>query len=202
MMPPGFALMPGAVPLAADEPLVMDEDAFRAFYDRTARQAWALLYRHTRDMALADDLLQEAYYRLLRTRTRFQSEDHRVHYLFRIAANLATDARRRRGPERVPLGDDDLDALPSNEPAPAPSNGPTSRARWPPWRRATATSCGWPTPSARATPRSARAWASAGPASRCCSSAPADAWPRSCAARSAPSREGIDDPYDSVLLSA
>jgi RNA polymerase sigma-70 factor, ECF subfamily len=120
MMPPGFALMPGAVPLAADEPLVMDEDAFRAFYDRTARQAWALLYRHTRDMALADDLLQEAYYRLLRTRTRFQSEDHRVHYLFRIAANLATDARRRRGPERVPLGDDDLDALPSNDAGPGP----------------------------------------------------------------------------------
>jgi RNA polymerase sigma-70 factor, ECF subfamily len=112
--------MPGAVPLAADEPLVMDEDAFRAFYDRTARQAWALLYRSTRDTALADDLLQEAYYRLLRTRTRFESEEHRVHYLFRVAANLAADARRRGGPERVPLGDDHAGVLADREAGPGP----------------------------------------------------------------------------------
>ena len=76
----------------------MDEDAFRAFYDRTARQAWAYLYRATGDAALADDLLQETYYRLLRGRAVFDSEEHRVHYLFRIAANLLADTYRRRPP--------------------------------------------------------------------------------------------------------
>ena len=49
--------------------LTMDEDAFRGFYDRTARALWAYLARATGDSAAADDLLQECYYRLLRARS-------------------------------------------------------------------------------------------------------------------------------------
>lgn len=94
------------VPLAADRPVVTDEETFRAFYERTARQLWGLLYRATRNASLADDLLQEAYYRLLRAPGPFESETHRVHYLFRIALNLAADARRRRGPETMALDDE------------------------------------------------------------------------------------------------
>jgi RNA polymerase sigma-70 factor (ECF subfamily) len=101
----GLAFMDAAVPVTTDAAPV-DQDAFRAFYDRTARQAWAYLYRATGDAALADDLLQESYYRLLRGRCVFESEDHRVHYLFRIAANLLADTHRRRPPEHVPLSDD------------------------------------------------------------------------------------------------
>lgn len=106
-MRPGLAFMDAAVPVTADEPLAFDEDAFRAFYDRTARQVWAYLYRGTRDGAVADDLLQETYYRLLRARGTFENESHSVHYLFRIAANLLADRRRRRVPEHVPLADAD-----------------------------------------------------------------------------------------------
>jgi RNA polymerase sigma-70 factor, ECF subfamily len=102
-----LAFMDAAVPVTANVARVMDEDAFRAFYDRTARQAWAYLYRATGDAALADDLLQETYYRLLRGRAVFESEEHRVHYLFRIAVNLLADTHRRRPPEHVPLTDDD-----------------------------------------------------------------------------------------------
>jgi hypothetical protein len=40
---------------------VMDEDTFRAFYDRTARGVWAYLARMTGDRQLADDLLQETF---------------------------------------------------------------------------------------------------------------------------------------------
>jgi RNA polymerase sigma-70 factor (ECF subfamily) len=75
--------------------LVMDEEAFRAFYDRTARGLWAYLARVTGDRHLADDLLQEAYYRFLRAAASHESEEHRRNSLYRIATNLARDARRR-----------------------------------------------------------------------------------------------------------
>jgi len=84
----------------AIETFVMDEEAFRAFYDRTARSLWSYLARITGDRALADDLLQESYYRFLRAERRFDNESHRRNYLFRIATNLAHD-RRRRGRRAV-----------------------------------------------------------------------------------------------------
>ena len=80
----------------------MDEDAFRVFYEQTARGLMAYLSRATGDTDAATDLLQETYYRLLRATTTFESEAHRRHYLFRIAANLVRD-RRRRPSREIPL---------------------------------------------------------------------------------------------------
>jgi RNA polymerase sigma-70 factor (ECF subfamily) len=76
-------------------PLEMDEEAFRGFYDRTARTLRAYLARVTGDPALADDLLQESYYRFLRARGDYEGEAHRRNALFRIATNLVYDSRRR-----------------------------------------------------------------------------------------------------------
>jgi RNA polymerase sigma-70 factor (ECF subfamily) len=85
----------------AERTFLMTEAAFRAFYEQTSKPVWAYLARMTGDARLADDLLQEAYYRLLRTRADFESDDHRRNYLFRIATNLVRDHRRRFGqPER------------------------------------------------------------------------------------------------------
>jgi RNA polymerase sigma-70 factor, ECF subfamily len=89
----------GAATAEVEEALLMDEDAFRVFYERTARPVWAYLSRMTGDPRLADDLLQEAYYRLLRARVAPDSEAHRRNYLFRIATNLVHDVRRRARPE-------------------------------------------------------------------------------------------------------
>lgn len=61
----------------------------------TARGVWAYLARTTGDRHLADDLLQETFYRFLRAAATHQSEAHRRHSLYRIATNLARDARRR-----------------------------------------------------------------------------------------------------------
>jgi RNA polymerase sigma-70 factor (ECF subfamily) len=73
----------------------MDEDAFRSFYDRTARAVWAYISRTTGDSRLADDLMQETYYRFLRAGATLESEAHRRQYLFRIAVNLVRDHYRR-----------------------------------------------------------------------------------------------------------
>ena len=91
-----------------DVPFEMDEDTFRAFYDRTARALWAYLARITGDRQAADDLLQECYYRLLRARVVLDDESHRRNYLFRIATNLARDGYRRRAtsPDLVASIDD------------------------------------------------------------------------------------------------
>jgi RNA polymerase sigma-70 factor, ECF subfamily len=80
---------------AADGVFEMDEEAFRALYDRTARALWAYLSRITGSRDLADDLLQETYYRFLRARVLHESDAHRRNSLFRIATNLARDGHRR-----------------------------------------------------------------------------------------------------------
>src|SRR5579859_1660426 len=82
----------------ADVALAMDEDAFRAFYDRTAGPLWGYLSRISGDRQLADDLLQEAYYRLLKARVAFENETHRRNYLYRIATNLVHDTKRGARP--------------------------------------------------------------------------------------------------------
>ena len=87
----------------AERTFQMTEEAFRIFYDQTARPIWLYLARTTGDDRLADDLLQETYYRFLRTRTSFDSDDHRRHYLFRIATNLVRDQWRQSRTKAVDL---------------------------------------------------------------------------------------------------
>ncbi len=79
----------------AERTFQMNEETFRLFYERTARPVWLYLVRMTRDDRLADDLLQETYYRLLKTTATFDDDEHRKNYLFRIATNLVRDHRRR-----------------------------------------------------------------------------------------------------------
>jgi RNA polymerase sigma-70 factor (ECF subfamily) len=89
----------------SDVAFEMDEDTFRAFYERTARPLWGYLSRLCGSPQLADDLLQESYYRLLRANGQWQSEAHRRAYLYRIATNLVRDSRRRaRHQDAAPAG--------------------------------------------------------------------------------------------------
>lgn len=103
----------GADASAPDDTLQMDEEAFRGFYTRTSGMLWAYLTHATGDAAAADDLLQEAYYRLLRATTTFASDDHRRHYLFRIATNLIRDRYRRPRVDNAQLPEDGEGDIPA-----------------------------------------------------------------------------------------
>ena len=79
----------------AERTFQMTEEAFRTFYELTARPVRVYLARMTGDDRLADDLLQESYYRFLRANVTFDNDEHRRNYLFRIATNLVHDHRRK-----------------------------------------------------------------------------------------------------------
>jgi RNA polymerase sigma-70 factor (ECF subfamily) len=106
----------------ADVAFAMDEDAFRAFYDRTAGPLWGYLSRLSGDRQVADDLLQEAYYRLLKSHVAFENETHRRNYLYRIATNLVHDTRR----SKRPLFDESVEL--TGIAATSPSASPEQRA--------------------------------------------------------------------------
>jgi RNA polymerase sigma-70 factor, ECF subfamily len=95
--------MPGQSvrPLTKGEPS-MDEAAFRVFYEETSRPLFAYLLRVSGEHALAEDLLQESYCRLLSAKLSPMDEAGRRSYLFRIATNLLRDRWRRHKEYSVP----------------------------------------------------------------------------------------------------
>ncbi len=101
---------PATAAADADVAFEMDEEAFRGFYDRTARMLWVYLERLTGDRHQADDLMQEAFYRLLRAPLPFAGDAHRRRYLFKIATNLARDRFRRRRVRQPEISHEDAEA--------------------------------------------------------------------------------------------
>lgn len=104
-----------AAELAAGAMEAAAEETWRRFYEATARPLWAFLAAAPRDGALADDLMQESFVRLLAADFHATSEEHRRRYLFRIACNLLHDHRRAARRLAVPV--EDLDLV-SGEPDP------------------------------------------------------------------------------------
>jgi len=85
-------------PITKGEPR-MDEAAFRAFYEETSCPLFAYLLRVSGERALAEDLLQESYCRILSAKLSPMDEAGRRSYLFRIATNLLRDRWRRHKEE-------------------------------------------------------------------------------------------------------
>lgn len=81
----------------------MTQEEFRSFYEQTSGPLWRYLARAGRSEDLADDLLQESYYRILRIGFRGDSEAHRKNYLFRVATNLLRDHFRSPKSSEKPL---------------------------------------------------------------------------------------------------
>lgn len=87
---------------AADDSCInpMDEAAFERLYRDTAARLRCYLRRACRDGALADDLLQETYFKVLRTTLPPLDDRQTKAYLYRTASSLLMDHWRRQKRER------------------------------------------------------------------------------------------------------
>ena len=77
-----------------------DESSFEAFYRQTAAPLRAYVVRVIGSVAPADDIVQDAYLRLLRAPPPIRDPVQLRAYLFRIASNLIHDYWRRQRRER------------------------------------------------------------------------------------------------------
>lgn len=96
----------------------IEEPEFVDLYRRTARPLWGYLRRVTGDPDLADDLLQEAFTRLLAQQEPPADEPARRAWLYRTASRLAIDESRRTH-RRPAAGDDEAAAQVPAAAAPA-----------------------------------------------------------------------------------
>lgn len=74
----------------------LDEAAFSAFYASHARALWAYVYRVTSHASDAEDIVQEAFVRLLRAGPDTDDTEQRRRFLYRVASNLIVDRWRRK----------------------------------------------------------------------------------------------------------
>jgi RNA polymerase sigma-70 factor (ECF subfamily) len=78
----------------------LDEAAFAAFHARSSRALRAYVYRVVGNGSDADDIVQEAFLRMLRADVPAVDEEHLRRYLYRVASNLIVDRWRRRRHEQ------------------------------------------------------------------------------------------------------
>jgi RNA polymerase sigma-70 factor, ECF subfamily len=73
-----------------------DDAAFRAWYERCLPRVYAYLFhRCGRDAALAEELTQQAFVEVVRTRARFRGRSDAVTWVIGIARNKLVDHYRR-----------------------------------------------------------------------------------------------------------
>jgi RNA polymerase sigma-70 factor (ECF subfamily) len=71
------------------------DETFAAFYAATSRPLWTYVYHVTGNAADTDDIMQDAFCRVLRADVGALSEEERRRYLFRVAGNLVADRWRK-----------------------------------------------------------------------------------------------------------
>lgn len=88
-------------PARAEQSHMMDDRSFEGFYSETARPLWSYICRVSGSHALADDLLQESFFRLWRAAVPVMNEQQRKAYLYKIATNLIHTHWRKIKHERL-----------------------------------------------------------------------------------------------------
>lgn len=94
-------------------------EAFESLYARYRRRLYNVILRYVQEEALAEDLFQEAFLRLLRAAPRWRPRARLSTWLYRVAINLCIDAGRRR--REGALSPDAAEALADDCPGPQAS---------------------------------------------------------------------------------
>src|ERR1700747_3278090 len=79
------------------------EAAFRELVRRYERPVFSLLFRMVRDRALAEDLAQETFVKVLNGLASYRAEYKFSSWIFKVASNTAIDQLRRRTLDTVSL---------------------------------------------------------------------------------------------------
>src|SRR5215471_16279191 len=76
-----------------------DLDAFEELFRQFQSRVYAWIVRIVRDRGVAEDLTVETFWRIYRSRARFDPQGNFGAWAYRIATNLALNHIRRRRPE-------------------------------------------------------------------------------------------------------
>ena len=94
-----------------------DLDSLGELFERHHRQVFHFLSRTTGDSAVAEDLVQEVFVRILKYRHTYDASRRFETWVFRLARNVRADHFRKRGPA-VEAMDDEMD-MPTADAGPA-----------------------------------------------------------------------------------
>jgi RNA polymerase sigma-70 factor, ECF subfamily len=97
---PAFAEREAAIAERAQLPQRMDEAAFAAFYRETGPALRSYIRKVSGDAALADDILQETFYRFLRAELPRMEKFQMKAYVYKTTSSLISDHWRRLKRER------------------------------------------------------------------------------------------------------
>ena len=114
---------------ASDEALMLkyrngDADSFDLLYARHKNALFRYCLRHCRDRGAAEEIFQDVWMRVVRSRRRYEPRAKFTTWLYRIAHNRVIDIYRANPAGRVQSLDDDSAAT---EPAAAPTDEPERR---------------------------------------------------------------------------
>ena len=102
--------------------------SFEALYGRYRRRLYNFILRYVQDEALAEDLFQEAFLRLLRAAPRWRPRARLSTWLYRVALNLCIDSsRKRRESDLDPAA---AEALVDRRPGPQDRLQASEMAQW------------------------------------------------------------------------
>jgi len=114
---------------AGDEELMLayrdgDAAAFERLYARHKGPLYRFVLRGMRERALAEELYQEVWMRVVESRARYEPQARFRTWLYTIAHNRMVDHWRRRGLSLVSLDAEDPAGNPGVEPAAGPGGEP------------------------------------------------------------------------------